>query len=60
MPSGLRARIHQQEKLHGLFCFTPSPLLVEFIAVANYDFVIIDLEHSLTDLHTLDHMIVAA
>lgn len=60
MHSGLRARIHQQEKLHGLFCFTPSPLLVEFIAAADYDFVIIDLEHSLTDMQTLDQMIVAA
>ncbi len=60
MHSGLRARVHNREKLLGIFCFTPSPLLVEFIAVSNYDFVIIDLEHSLTDLQTLDHMIVAA
>jgi staphyloferrin B biosynthesis citrate synthase len=60
MHSGLRARVHNREQLLGIFCFTPSPLLVEFIAVSNYDFVIIDLEHSLTDLQTLDHMIVAA
>jgi 4-hydroxy-2-oxoheptanedioate aldolase len=60
MYSGLRARIHDGEQLLGLFCFTPSPLLVEFIAVSNYDFVIIDLEHSLTDMQTLDHMLVAA
>lgn len=60
MHSGLRARIHNKELLSGIFCFTPSPLLVEFIAVAKYDFVIIDLEHSLTDMQTLDHMIVTA
>lgn len=60
MHNGLRARVHNKELLSGIFCFTPSPLLVEFIAVANYDFVIIDLEHSLTDMQTLDHMIVTA
>lgn len=60
MYSGLRARVHNREQLLGIFCFTPSPLLVEFIAVSNYDFVIIDLEHSLTDMQTLDHMILAA
>ena len=60
MHSGLRARVHNREQLLGIFCFTPAPLLVEFIAVSNYDFVIIDLEHSLMDMQTLDHMIVAA
>lgn len=60
MYRGLRARIHQGESLQGIFCFTPAPLLVEFIAAAHYDFVIIDLEHSLTDMQILDQMIVAA
>lgn len=60
MSKGFRTMIHEQRLLHGLFCFTPSALIVEFIAYAEYDFVIIDLEHSLTNLQTLDHLIVAA
>lgn len=58
--AGLKARIQNREYLHGLFCCTPSTLLVEFIAYAGFDFVIIDTEHSLVDAGYLDHMIVAA
>jgi 2-keto-3-deoxy-L-rhamnonate aldolase RhmA len=58
--SGLKEKIRKQELLHGLFCFTPSTLLVEFIAHAGFDFVIIDTEHSLISAEYLDHMIVAA
>jgi 2-keto-3-deoxy-L-rhamnonate aldolase RhmA len=56
----LKARMKRGELLHGLFCFTPSTLIIEFIAHAGFDFVIIDTEHSLISSEDLDHMIVAA
>lgn len=56
----LKEMIQAGQLAHGLFCFTPSTLLVEFIAYAGYNFVIIDTEHSLISVEYLDHMIVAA
>jgi len=56
---GLKAKIRNGVLSHGLFCFTPSTLIVEFIAFSGFDFVIIDTEHSLISAEYLDHMIVA-
>lgn len=58
--SSLKARLQNGERLHGLFCCTPSSLLVEFIAHAGFDYVVLDTEHSLVNPADLDHMIVAA
>jgi 4-hydroxy-2-oxoheptanedioate aldolase len=44
----------------GLFCSTPAPLMVELIAAAGYDFVVIDLEHTLIDRPMLGAMLLAA
>ncbi|WP_250461912.1 HpcH/HpaI aldolase family protein [Microbulbifer litoralis] len=60
MSSSLKARMQNGERLHGLFCCTPSSLLVEFIAHAGFDYVVLDTEHSLVNPADLDHMIVAA
>jgi 4-hydroxy-2-oxoheptanedioate aldolase len=46
----LKARLQQNASpypLYGLFCSTPAALSVELIAAAGYDFVVIDLEHTL-------------
>lgn len=56
----LKSRMLNGDLLHGLFCCTPSTFLVEFIAHAGFDFVIIDTEHSLISLEYLDHMLLAA
>lgn len=44
----------------GLFCSTPAPLMVEMIAAAGFDFVILDAEHTLTSPERLEHLIRAA
>ncbi len=44
----------------GLFCSVPHPLMVELIALADYDFVILDTEHVLVNPETLENMIRAA
>lgn len=46
--------------VHGLFCSTPAALTVELIAAAGYDFVVIDLEHTLIDGAQLNAMLLAA
>ncbi|WP_431956876.1 HpcH/HpaI aldolase family protein [Nocardia lijiangensis] len=46
--------------VHGLFCTTPVPELVEMIAHGGYDFVVLDTEHTLVDARELSHAIRAA
>ncbi|GAA7755675.1 MULTISPECIES: HpcH/HpaI aldolase family protein [Cupriavidus] len=48
------------EPIVGLFCSTPTPLTVELIAAAGYDFAVIDLEHTLIDGALLGAMLLAA
>ena len=43
---GLRARIRGGERLLGTFVKSRDPLVSEALAVAGYDFLIVDLEHS--------------
>lgn len=56
----LKFRLQGSEPVRGLFCSTPAPLTVELIAAAGYDFVIIDLEHTLIGGETLAAMLLAA
>jgi 2-keto-3-deoxy-L-rhamnonate aldolase RhmA len=44
----------------GVFCALPTPLSVELAAAAGYDFVVIDLEHSLLAPDALAAMLLAA
>ncbi|AQV93889.1 siderophore biosynthesis protein SbnG [Cupriavidus necator] len=58
----LKARLSDPgaRPVHGLFCSTPAALTVELIAAAGYDFVVIDLEHTLIDGAQLNAMLLAA
>ncbi|SFI14900.1 4-hydroxy-2-oxoheptanedioate aldolase [Collimonas sp. OK307] len=60
----LKARLKksatQDIPIYGLFCSTPAALSVELIAAAGYDFVVIDLEHTLTSSEQLAAMLLAA
>jgi staphyloferrin B biosynthesis citrate synthase len=56
----LKAKLRQQEPVHGLFCSIPTPVHVEMIGCAGFDFVIIDTEHTLVNPETLENMIRAA
>ncbi|MCL5061488.1 MAG: hypothetical protein M1449_14175, partial [Candidatus Thermoplasmatota archaeon] len=44
----------------GLLNSIPSPLLVEMIGYAGYDFVILDMEHVCVNPETLENMVRAA
>jgi len=48
------------EPVFGLFVSIPQPIVVEMIGYAEYDFVIIDCEHTTTNMETIEHMVRAA
>jgi 2-keto-3-deoxy-L-rhamnonate aldolase RhmA len=59
----LKARLQRNAAPHamyGLFCSMPAALSVELIAAAGYDFVVIDLEHTLIGPDLLASMLLAA
>lgn len=56
----LRARAHSSEKLIGALLRMPSEELVEMLAIAEFDFILIDCEHGPPDLVALrQHMALA-
>ncbi|PTX64685.1 4-hydroxy-2-oxoheptanedioate aldolase [Melghirimyces profundicolus] len=59
-PNELKRKLAEGEKVWGLFCSIPTPLHVEMIACAGYDFVIVDTEHASVNPETLENMIRAA
>jgi len=50
MIQGLRPRLRSGEPCVGTFSLIPSPEVIEIIALAGFDFVIIDMEHGVYDL----------
>lgn len=48
------------EEVYGLFSTLPEPTMVEMIGCADYDFVILDTEHTLVDPQRLENLIRAA
>jgi 4-hydroxy-2-oxoheptanedioate aldolase len=56
----LKKRLQANETVYGMFCSTPAALSIEIIAAAGYDFVVIDLEHTLIDSGQLAAMLLAA
>jgi 2-keto-3-deoxy-L-rhamnonate aldolase RhmA len=59
-PNAVKAKLGAGDEVYGLFCAIPSPVLVEMIGCAGYDFVILDTEHSLVDPQQLENLIRAA
>jgi len=54
-----RARLAARERLLGAFVKTPQPVVVEVMAGAGYDFLVLDAEHAPFDRGALDTMILA-
>jgi 4-hydroxy-2-oxoheptanedioate aldolase len=52
-PSGFRARVAGGETLTGAFVNLGAPLTAEIMAIAGFDWLVIDLEHGAGDEHTL-------
>lgn len=48
-PPGFRARLRARETLLGGFVFSTDPNITEIYAAAGFDFVIVDMEHTLHD-----------
>src|SRR4051812_13583815 len=59
-PNRIRARLAEGRTLAGMILFTGSPMMIEMMAAADIDFVIIDMEHSALDLDRAAHCIRAA
>ncbi len=56
----LRERLQQGYFVLGTFLEVPSPALVEMLAIAGFDFLIIDREHGSIDLDTAENLVRAA
>lgn len=56
-PNRLKRALREGRPQVGLFCSVPDPLVVEMIACAGFDFVILDAEHTLVNPETLAHLI---
>jgi 2-keto-3-deoxy-L-rhamnonate aldolase RhmA len=56
----LKQKLADGYPVYGLLVSIPSPLIVEMIGCADYDFIIIDTEHVQVNPETLEHMIRAA
>lgn len=60
MKPSLKSRLRAREAVFGSFAFLPSPDVVEIMAMAGFDFVIIDLEHSPKNWGDVANMVRAA
>jgi 4-hydroxy-2-oxoheptanedioate aldolase len=58
--NAIKSALTEGKEVFGLVNSVPLPLMIEMIAYANYDFVILDLEHLLRDPTELEHAIRAA
>jgi 4-hydroxy-2-oxoheptanedioate aldolase len=59
-PDGFKARLKAGEPQIGCYVTFPSPEVVELLAHAGMDYVILDLQHSSPNWETLAHMMRAA
>ena len=55
-----KQKLLRDETVFGLFCNIPSPMVVEVLGYAGFDFVIIDAEHGIADFETVENMIRAS
>jgi 2-keto-3-deoxy-L-rhamnonate aldolase RhmA len=60
MENRIRHALVRGETVTGMILFSGSPMVLELMAAAGVDFVIIDMEHSALDLDRCAHLIRAA
>lgn len=56
----LKRQLARRETVVGVFASIPTPVTVEMIGQAGFDFVILDTEHTLVNPETLENMLRAA
>ena len=59
-PTSLRERFARGDTLTGIIDFIGAPMVIEILARAGIDFVIIDMEHCPMDMDRLAHLVRAA
>ena len=59
MNARFKARLAAREPLLGTFLKTPHPILVEVLAAAGFDFIVIDGEHGPFDRGAIDTLMIA-
>jgi 2-keto-3-deoxy-L-rhamnonate aldolase RhmA len=60
MKNALKSKLRSGERVVGTMIFLGDPAIVEIAALAGFDFVIIDMEHSPRDARAVEEMIRAA
>ncbi|POR26385.1 HpcH/HpaI aldolase family protein [Paenibacillus polymyxa] len=56
----LKEKIERKQSVFGLFVSIPHPVIIEMIGHAEYDFVIIDLEHAAPNMESVEELVRAA
>ena len=56
----LKRALADGKSVFGLLSSIPSPLVVEMIGYAGFDFVVLDMEHVCLNPETLENMVRAA
>lgn len=56
----LRSRLLARETLLGCFLTSPSEVAIELLALANFDFLVIDTEHGFFNIESVERMVRAA
>ncbi len=57
---GLKKKLKDGKFVYGTWCLIPSPEVINILAKAGLDFVLIDMEHGPIDYTVAQHMIMAA
>lgn len=57
MSGNFRGKLDRGEPTFGVIVGLPSPAVVEYVAVAGYDFAVVDTEHGAISPETVEHMI---
>jgi len=58
-PNTAKRRAHEGKLTLGIFCWSASPLMAEWLGHAGYDFVAIDLQHGEANLDSVQTMLQA-
>jgi 4-hydroxy-2-oxoheptanedioate aldolase len=58
--NALKAKLARGETVLGIWSIIPSPVVVEILGLSGLDFTILDMEHGIFDMATLDGCIRAA
>jgi 4-hydroxy-2-oxoheptanedioate aldolase len=58
--NSVKARLKAGQPVFGCFITVPAPMMVELCGLVGFDFVVLDAEHAIADLETIENMIRAA